>query len=223
MIKKNKLTLATAGAALTLPLFALPAAAATCAIGDTANVSCTYANVTYMGLSFTNISVTLTATGTGSVVLGSLSEVSPAPGEFGLQLTYSANTGVNNSSQADVALSYNVSGSLIDDAYAAFTGSTSNTGSENLSETLNNGVTLNLNGPGATTVTFSPVSTLFAIKDQNDFAGTEGGASSSTLDNAFSLTTTPIPGTLPLMATGLVGLWGLRKKRKAKKGPLATA
>src|ERR1700733_3078469 len=108
MIKKNKLTLATAGAALTLPLFALPAAAATCAIGDTANVSCTYANVTYMGLSFTNISVTLTATGTGSVVLGSLCEVSPAPGEFGLQLTYSANTGVNNSSQADVALSYNV-------------------------------------------------------------------------------------------------------------------
>jgi hypothetical protein len=224
MLKKNKLKLATAGAALTLPFFALPAAAATCVPGDESNITCTYGSVNYMGLSFTNISVTLTATGTGSVVLGSLSEVTPVPGEYGLELTYSANTGTNPNSQADVSLTYNVSGSLIDDAYAAFSGSTSFSGTENLSETLSNNVTISLLAAGSTTVTFSPVSTLGVIKDQNDFSGasSEGGASSSALENAFSLTTTPIPGTLPLMATGLVGLWGLRRKRKAK-GPLATA
>ncbi len=226
MIKKNKLTLATAGAALTLPLFALPAAAATCAIGDTANVTCTYASVNYMGLSFTNISVTLLASGTGSVILGSLSEVTPLPGEYGLELTYTANTGSNPNSSADVSLTYNVSGSQLDDAYASFTGNTTLQGTATLSETLSNGVTIALNGPGATTVTFAPISTLGVIKDQNDFSGTEGSASTSVLENAFSLTTTPIPGTLPLMATGLVGLWGLRRKQKAKaakKGPLATA
>ncbi len=218
MLKKNKLKLATAGAAVTLPFFALPAAAVTCASGDTANITCTYANVSYMGLSFTNISVQLLATGGGSVVLGTLSEVSPLPGEFGLQLTYSANTGTSPNSQADVSLTYNVSGSGIDDAYAGFTGSTSLTGTESLSETLSNGVTISLLAAGSTTVTFSPVSTLGVIKDQNDFSGngSEGGASSSVLQNAFSLTTTPIPGTLPLMATGLAGLWGLRRKRKTK-------
>ncbi len=218
MLKKNKLKLATAGAAVTLPFFALPAAAVTCASGDTANITCTYANVSYMGLSFTNISVQLLATGGGSVVLGTLSEVSPLPGEFGLQLTYSANTGTSPNSQADVSLTYNVSGSGIDDAYAGFTGSTSLTGTESLSETLSNGVTISLLVAGSTTVTFSPVSTLGVIKDQNDFSGngSEGGASSSVLQNAFSLTTTPIPGTLPLMATGLAGLWGLRRKRKTK-------
>jgi hypothetical protein len=223
MLKKNKLKLATAGAAVTLPFFALPAAAVTCASGDTANITCTYANVSYMGLSFTNISVQLLATGTGSVILGSLTEVTPLPGEFGLQLTYSANTGTNPNSQADVSLTYNVSGSGIDDAYAGFTGTTSFSGTESLSETLTNGVTISLLSAGSTTVTFSPVSTLGVIKDQNDFSGSssEGGASSSVLQNAFSLTTTPIPGTLPLMATGLAGLWGLRRKRKAK-GP-ATA
>jgi PEP-CTERM motif len=48
--------------------------------------------------------------------------------------------------------------------------------------------------------------------------GTQGGAETYTLDNlVFSAGATPLPGALPLFASGLgaLGLLGWRRKRKA--------
>ena len=61
------------------------------------------------------------------------------------------------------------------------------------------------------------------MKDQDNFAGSAGIATASILTNGFSLTATPIPGALPLFATGLVGFWGLRKKRSKQSAAAQAA
>ena len=138
-----------------------------------------------MGLTFTNITIGATATGTGTVGLGSLTTFTNLAGEYGLQLAYTSNTGTNPNSSADVSLTYDVSGSNIDDALASFTGSGTGTGTASLTEVLTLGaggtVDISLSGQGSTIVTFAPQSTLTALKDQDDFAGSSGSASSSVL------------------------------------------
>jgi hypothetical protein len=162
---------------------------------------------------FSNIAVTPTTSNGGVVTLGDFIPFNSG-NEWGLTLTYAANTGTS-SSQADVAWTYNVSSAPpMVDAYMAFTGSVTGTGSIALTETLSNGTTLTLTNAGSTTADFSPVSNLFVIKDQNDFSGSNGSAESSILSDGFSLATTPIPGTLPLLAGGLIGLFAIRKRRK---------
>jgi hypothetical protein len=75
---------------------------------------------------------------------------------------------------------------------------------------------VNLSGTGSLSqvYTFSSVNGLDVSKDQADFPIT-GQAFSSQLTDAFSQT--PLPGTLPLLATGFVVLWGVRRKRKQNR------
>jgi hypothetical protein len=83
---------------------------------------------------------------------------------------------------------------------------------------LSNGVSLSLNSPGSITKTFTPIGSLGVIKDQSDFSGVAGSASTSILQNGFSLT--PVPGPiagagLPGVVIALGGLVALARRRKA--------
>jgi endoglucanase Acf2 len=168
------------------------------------------------GVTFSSFNVNTTVTGSGSVAFASPYSVvvTSGGGEFGLELEYAANTGSTAGSAADVAWTYNVSGNLLTDALVSLAGTTSGTGTINVSEVLTNGTTLTLLGAGSTTTTFTPIGSLGVIKDQEDYSGSAGSSDSSILVNEFSLTSTPIPATLPLLATGLAGLWGVSRKRR---------
>jgi hypothetical protein len=197
---------------------ALPAFASSCVSGDTVaqyealgSTGCSVGGVT-----FTNISVTPSVSGNGSVSLTSFTTFTLGP-EVGLILNYSANTGFGGT--ADVSWTYDVSGQLLTDAFAEFTGDAPAGTSANLSETLTNTAgtvvaSIDLTSPDTSeTVTFAGVGTLQAVKDQDDFSD-GANANTSSMENGFSLTTTPIPGTLPLFASGLVGFWAWSRKRK---------
>jgi hypothetical protein len=213
----RKLGLAAVAAVVATPLMAASAWASACVTGtvasyETAGFSCTVDNG---AITFSNFAVNTI----GNVTLGNFTPfVDSTNTEFGLSLNYAATTTAMQPN-ADVAWTYNVSGNLISDAYAAFSGGVTGTGTQDLTETLSNSgdgfsATLTLNAPGSQTIAINPAqSSLTAMKDQDNFAGSAGSATASIVTNGFSLTATPIPGALPLFATGLVGFWGLRKKR----------
>ena len=127
-------------------------------------------------------------------------------------------------------MTFDVSGApSLTDAFAVFAGTTSGTGTEDLSELLSNGVSLTLHAPGATSAMFSAIGSLSVLKDQSDFAGSAGSADSSILGNAFSVTAmpgvssvtaVPEPSTWAMMLAGFVGL-GFLGYRKACKESLA--
>jgi hypothetical protein len=197
---------------------ALAAACGTASVSvyEAAGFSCNVGPVT-----FSDISVLTTTSGSGVVTLSDFSPFTAVVNgvtEFGLHLSYASNTGATPGSQADIAWTYDVSGapSLID-AFATFAGTTTGTGTEDLSEVLSNGVSLTLNAPGATSAVFSAIGSLSVIKDQSDFAGSAGSADSSILGNAFSVGGVPEASTWAMMVLCFAGL-GLAGYRKAQGG-----
>ncbi len=113
---------------------------------------------------------------------------------------------------------------LITDAYMSFTGVVTGDGSAVMSESLGNNVTLMLHSPGATSASFSPVSSLSVLKDQNDFSGSTGSAESSLLVNAFSVVPAPPIGhgvTVLLAGGAFFGaqLWGRWRRRSPAMMP----
>jgi hypothetical protein len=200
---------------------ALAAACATASVSvyEAAGFSCNVGPVT-----FSDITVGSTTSGSGVVTLSDFSPfttVVDGVTEFGLHLDFASDTGMTQGSQADVALTFNVSGvPSLTDAFAVFAGTTTGTGTEDLSEVLSNGVSLTLHAPGATSAVFSAIQSLSVVKDQSDFAGSAGSADSSILGNAFSVTAVPEPSTWAMMLAGFVGL-GFLGYRKACKGSLA--
>ena len=200
---------------------ALAAACATASVSvyEAADFSCNVGPVT-----FSDISVLSTTNGSGVVVLTDFSPftaVVDGVTEFGLHLSFASDTGTTPGSLADVAWTFDVSGTpSLTGAFAVFAGTTSGTGTDDLSEVLSNGVSLTLNDPGATAAVFSAIGSLSVVKDQSDFAGSSGSADSSILGNAFSVTAAPEPSTWAMMLTGFVGL-GFLGYRKACKGSLA--
>jgi PEP-CTERM motif len=200
---------------------ALAAACATASVSvyEAAGFSCNVGPVT-----FSDVSVGSTTSGSGVVVLSDFNPftaVVDGVTEFGLHLSFASDTGTTPGSLADVALTFDVSGaSSLTDAFAVFAGTTTGTGTDDLSEVLSNGVSLTLNAPGATSAMFSAIGSLSVVKDQSDFAGSAGSADSSILGNAFSVTAVPEPSTWAMMLAGFVGL-GFLGYRKACKGSLA--
>jgi hypothetical protein len=82
-------------------------------------------------------------------------------------------------------------------------------------EIFSNGQQISLSAPGTSNViTFTAIGSLGVTKDQDNFAGSGSSSFASALSDGFSLTATPIPATLPLLATGLAGLWGVSRKRR---------
>lgn len=215
----RKLLLGTVAAAAVCasPLFALPAEASACVTGSVSSYEATGFSCSVNGVTFSNISVTPTTSGGGVVTLTSFQPFTNG-NEFGLTLIYSATAG--SSGVADVAWTYDVSGNLLEDAYVSLVGNTTGAGTQTVDEQLGNGVNLSLNSAGSTTATFSPIASLTVIKDQNNFGNGDGTANASALTNAFSLTT-PLPGALPLFASGLLGLWGVRKRRRNQNSNVA--
>src|ERR1700727_3075791 len=127
---------------------ALAAACATASVGvyEAAGFSCNVGPVT-----FSDINVDSTTSGSGVVALSDFSPfttVVDGVTEFGLDLSFASDTGTTPGSLADVALTFDVSGAPgLTGAFAVFAGTTSGTGTEDLSEVLSNGVSLTLHAP----------------------------------------------------------------------------
>ena len=199
---------------------ALAAACATASVSvyEAAGFSCNVGPVT-----FSDITVGATTSGSGVVALGDFSPftaVVDGVTEFGLHLSFASDTGTTPSSLADVALTFDVSGTpSLTDAFAVFAGTTTGTGTDDLSEVLSNGVSLTLDAPGSTSAMFNAIQSLSVVKDQSDFAGSAGSADSSILGNAFSVTAVPEPSTWAMMLLGFAGLgfagWRAQQKKSA--------
>ncbi len=192
------------------------ASAATCSAGSvseytSAGFSCSVGNVL-----FSNIAVNALRTGSGSVTLGNFTPFSIGD-EFGLSLNFSAFTGTTGGT-TDVAWTYNVSalpGFLLSDVFVSLSGVTSGDAAITVNETLSNGVSISLLGPGSATRVFTPIGALGVIKDQFNFAAPGSFAQTSVLQNGFSVTAVPGPiagaGLPALMALGGF-VWARRRK-----------
>jgi hypothetical protein len=116
---------------------ALAAACATASVGvyEAAGFSCNVGPVT-----FSDISVLTTTSGSGVITLSDFSPFTAVVNgvtEFGLHLSYASNTGATPGSQADVAWTYDVSKvPSLTDVFAVFAGTTTGTGTEDLSKVL---------------------------------------------------------------------------------------
>ena len=133
----RKLGLAAVAAVVATPLMGASAWASACVTGtvasyETAGFSCTVDNG---AITFSNFAVNTI----GNVTLGNFTPfVDSTNTEFGLSLNYGPQPRRPCSQHADVSWTYNVSGNLITDAYAAFSGGVTGTGTQDLTETLSN-------------------------------------------------------------------------------------
>jgi hypothetical protein len=191
-----------AAAVIATPFIGLPAWGAACVNAPVGTYTAPGFSCNVDGLLFSNLVVNVTTGNGGSVTLGNFSPFS-FDNEFGLVLNYTALAPVANAT-ADITWDYNVSAIpplLISDAFLSLAGNTTGSGAAQVSESLSNGVILSLIAPGSTTATFTPIGSLFVLKDQVDFVGPAGGTSTtSAVTNAFS----PVPG--PLAGAGLPGM-----------------
>jgi hypothetical protein len=225
MMLKVRSLVGVAAALIATPLMGLPAWASACVpgtVGDytTAGFSCSVGPVT-----FSNIAVTVTTVGTGSVAFPSPSPPNFAftifnnGTDFGLNLNYSASA-PNPGDRADISWTYNVtSTSPLSDALAALSGTATGTGTIALSETFIPNVGNIQIGPnqigGSQIISLSPqLTSLSILKDQADHANV-GTAQTSIMTNAFSVVPAPVVGAgLPGLAAACGGLIGLARRRR---------
>jgi hypothetical protein len=214
MSKSGTICALVAGPLLGLSLSGSSALAAACATAPVSTYTASGFSCSVGPVTFSDIDVAPTMSGSGSVTLNSFSPFT-IDGTFGLNLTYSSSTGFSGGA-ADVAWTYNVSGAPpLDDAYAALAGGTTGASAlTNLSEVLSNGTTLSLSSAGAKTVSFAPVGMLHVIKDQQDFADSGSAAFSSIAENGFSVV--PEPSTWAMLLLGFAGLSFVSYRRARK-------
>jgi hypothetical protein len=193
------------------PASAAPCVTASVSVYTTPGFSCQVGSLT-----FSNISIIATSVGNASMTLTALSPFI-FDNEFGLQLNYLGVAGPSPpTGSADVSFTYDVSSTVpLADALLALVGNTGGTGVIAVNELLlSNGVSLSLNGPGQTTATFAPVTSLHALKDDVAISGIAGFATSSILVNAFSPTVVPLPPAALMFGTALIGLGVLGHRRR---------
>jgi hypothetical protein len=222
-MRNSRVWLVAATALITTPFMGLSAQAASCVTGTVASyVALGAGGCSVDGLTFSNINVSASG-----VTLGNIIPYLSAP-EFGLTVQIVGNVAGGTSASGDVLWSYNVSGNFINDAFLQAIGGTGvppGNGSFAATESLTSGNTLiaslTCSGLGSAVCTdaktFANIATLTANKDLTIAGGSITGTfeNVSALTNAFS--TVPIPGALPLFATGIVGLWAVGRKRKKQK------
>ena len=220
-------TAVVASVLLGMPLGASSVLAAACTTAPVSDYMASGFSCSVGPVTFSNINVTTTTGGSGTVTLSEFTPFSlvyNGASEFGLELIYGSNTGFSGGT-ADVGWTYDVSGvSSLIDAYAALAGGvTGPDAAVTLSEVLSNGSTLSLTGPGVTSTTFSLLGALHVLKDQQDFAGPGSAAFSSILANGFSDgPAIPEPSTWAMLMLGFAGL-GFTAFRRAKAYPVFMA
>jgi len=211
-------------ALLASPMAAVSAHAATCPDAVDSSVyqglTCTVGP-----LEFSNILIVPNPSGTGTISPITVSRFTSIDGnEFGLQLSFNANTGLGGGT-TDIDWSYNVRGltNPINDVFLAFNGDTPRQPSGiELREVLKNiNLTLTLTDAGSKLVFITPIQGLDVSKEQFNFAGVGGEAFTSHITNGFSVV--PIPGAALLMgsALGFAGFGAWRRRRR--EGPPALA
>jgi hypothetical protein len=220
MMLKVRSLVGVAAAVIAMPLMSSQAWSAACVSAPvatymTAGFSCNVDGVTFSQFNVTTV---------GLVSLGNFSPFTLG-NEFGLTLNFTSTaSGLNVTS--DVGWTYAVSGapSLLADAFAQLTGVVTGTGVANLSEQLLNaaGATVGsivLTAPNTSqTIQFTPTESLFVLKDQHNFSGTEGSAFTSQLTNAFSLVPAPIAGAgLPSLLAACGGLLAFARRRRRQQ------
>jgi len=202
----------------------------TCAIGDK-----TFSNFSYTASGTNPIAAsaitvdTIGPTGTGASFVAGTGNLTGLPAtDIGLEFFAPWSVGIGQSSDSFIGFTVTINGGpqLIDDASLVQGGSGFTLGgiaqvTENINGTIQL-ITVDQNGQLVLgdTKSFSPTGTAVVTKDLS-VNGNNGSAAISQLVDVFSQTTVPIPGALPLFATGLVGLWGLRRKR-SKQSAVAT-
>jgi hypothetical protein len=208
-----------AAALTTISLMASPAWAAPCVTDTVGAYSAPGFSCNVDGVTFSQISISATVSGGGLVTLGNITPIQVVVNgalENILSLSYTANAPAG--ATADIAWTYVVTGNFLTDAFVSLAATDMNGGTSSVNEQLSNGITLNLNAPGTTTKTFSPIGSLGVIKDQIN-VGNTGSADASILQNGFSLSAVPGPivgaGT-PGLVAGCAGLIGLARRRRRR-------
>ena len=197
-----------AAALVATPLMGLPAWGAPACVTDTVAayealgaVGCSVGPMTFSSINVSDPIIT-----NGSLIFGNFEPFTDSTGtEFGLTLHFLATAQPGGS--VDFLWQYNVAGDpFIGDAYLQLAGSPGIGGLIGVTETLSNGVKLEVRdppGPQVATATFAPVGSLSVLKDQFTYGGTAvapfGISTVSALTNAFS-----VPG--PIVGAGLPGL-----------------
>jgi hypothetical protein len=220
-----------AAALIVTPLMGMPAWATTvaCPTASSSFYNLTFGfgsgnSCTVDGLTFSDIAISTSTTGNASV-----GDISVAPfttvfngaTEFGLQLLFTsgATGGGNGVNIADIQWTYNVAGNFLGDVFLSLTGGPNEgSGAIGVQENLTNLVQLHLDGPGVTGQSFPPIGSLGVVKDEFARAGLDGFATSSVLQNGFSLVPAPVVGAgMPGLMAACVGLIGLARRRRRRQ------